>query len=129
MQGHNGEWLHVGRWVAIAYHEGFFIRNITALNSENNIAIDLRRKTRGKIQMAKKKDTDVVCREYIFKAMPWYQRSVREHWNKLLAEYKRNKNKEVKGKESGINPDPPPTKMNRSEKTCLQRYVDRYVCM
>ena len=32
-------------WVAIAYHEGFFIRNITALNSEDNIAIDFRRKT------------------------------------------------------------------------------------
>ena len=33
-------------WVAIAYHEGFFIRNITALNSEDNIAIDFRRKTK-----------------------------------------------------------------------------------
>ena len=86
-------------------------------------------KQKRKKQMAKKKkDTDVVRREYIFKAMPWYQRSVREHFNKLLAEYKRNKNKEGKGKESGINPDPPPTKMNRSKKTFLQRYVDMYVC-
>ena len=42
-------------WVAIAYHEGFFIRNITALNSEDNIAIDFRRKTKEEIQMAKKK--------------------------------------------------------------------------
>lgn len=33
-------------WVAIAYHQGFFIRNITALNSEDNIAIDFRRKTK-----------------------------------------------------------------------------------
>ena len=33
-------------WVAIAYHEGFFIRNITALNNEDNIAIDFRRKTK-----------------------------------------------------------------------------------
>ena len=81
-------------------------------------------KQKRKIQMAKKKDTDVVRREYIFKAMPWYQRSVREHFNKL-----RNKNKEGKSRESGINPDPPPTKMNRSKKTCLQRYVDMYVCM
>ena len=85
-------------------------------------------KQKRKIQMAKKKDTDVVRREYIFKAMPWYQRSVREHFNKLLAEYKRNTNKDGKGRESGINPDPPPTKMNRSKKTCLQRYVDMYVC-
>lgn len=59
------------------------------------------------------KDTDVVRREYIFQAMPWYQHSVREHFNKLSAEYKRNNNKEGKGKGSGINPDPPPTKMNR----------------
>ena len=116
-------------WVAIAYHEGFFIRNITALNSEDNIAIDFRRKTKEEnTNGQKKKDTDVVRREYIFKAMPWYQRSVREHFNKLLAEYKRNTNKEGKGRESGINPDPPPTKMNRSKKTCLQRYVDMYVC-
>lgn len=100
-------------WVAIAYHEGFFIRNITALNSEDNIAIDFRRKTKEEnTNGQKKKDADVVRREYIFKAMPWYQRSVREHFNKLLAEYKRNKNKEGKGRESGINPDPPPTKMN-----------------
>lgn len=28
--------------------------------------------------MAKKKDTDVVRREYIFKAMPGYQRILRE---------------------------------------------------
>ena len=48
----------------------------------------------------------MVCREYIFKAMPWYQRSVREHFNKLLAEYKRNNNKEGKRKESSINHDP-----------------------
>ena len=112
-------------WVAIAYHEGFFIRNITALNSEDNIAIDFRRKTKEEnTNGQKKKDTDVVRRECIFKAMPWYQRSVREHFNKL-----RNKNKEGKSRESGINPDPPPTKMNRSKKTCLQRYVDMYVCM
>ena len=111
------------------YHKGFFIGNITALNSEDKIATDFMRKTKeGKYKWPKKKDTDVVRREYIFKAMPWYQRSVREHFNKLLAEYKRNKNKEGKGKESGINPDPPPTKMNRSKKTFLQRYVDMYVC-
>ena len=40
-----------------------------------------------------------------FKDMPRDQRSVREHFNKLLAEYKRKKNKEEKG--SGITPDPP----------------------
>lgn len=28
----------------------------------------------------KEKDTDVVRREYIFKAIPWYQRSVGEHF-------------------------------------------------
>ena len=129
MQGHNGERLHVGRWVAVVYHEGFFIGNITALNSEDNIAIDLRRVTKEGKYNWPKKDTDVVCREYIFKAMPWYRRSVREHFNKLLAEYKRNNNKEGKRKESDINPDPPPTKMNRSKKTCLQRYVDMYAAL
>jgi len=56
LQGHNEERLYVGRWVAIAYHKGFFIGNITALNSEDKIATDLMRKTKeGKYKWPKKK--------------------------------------------------------------------------
>ena len=41
----------------------------------------------------------------LFNDTPQDQRSVREHFNKLLAEYKRKKNKYEKG--SGITPEPP----------------------
>ena len=41
----------------------------------------------------------------LFKVIPRDQRSVREHYNKLLAEYKRKKNNEEKA--SGITPDSP----------------------
>jgi len=38
LQGHDGETLHISRWVAVTYDEGFYIGSITALNSEDELA-------------------------------------------------------------------------------------------
>jgi len=75
LQGHDGEALELSRWVAVAYDEGFYIGNITALKSEEEITVDFIRKTKdGKYKWPKRKDTDMVSGEYIFFSSPRLQK-------------------------------------------------------
>ena len=75
MQGHDGERLQVGSWVAVAYDEGYYIGSITSLKSEDEIAVNFLMKSReGTYKWPKRKETDVVSQKYIFCSFPQVQR-------------------------------------------------------
>ena len=74
LQGHDGENLHVGRWVAVAYDDGFYVGKIMSLKGEEEIRVDfLTQKKDGSFKLPRPNDCDKVSAKYIFCSTPRVQ--------------------------------------------------------
>ena len=76
LQAHDGEKLHVGQWVAVAYNEDFYVGQVTNILSNNGgVKIKfLTKKKDGFYKWLQLKDTDLVSTEYIFHSKPAVQK-------------------------------------------------------
>ena len=67
LQGHDGEKLLVGQWVAVAYDKTFYIGKILSLSNDQTIKIDfLSKRKDGAFKWPRPKDTDIVSSKYVF---------------------------------------------------------------
>jgi len=76
VKAHDGEKLHVGQWVAVAYNEDFYVGQVTNILSNNGgVKIKfLTKKKDGFYKWLQLKDTDLVSTEYIFHSKPAVQK-------------------------------------------------------
>lgn len=67
LQGHDGQVLNVGLWVAVAYNTKFYVGKIIELSSAEEIEIDfLTKKKDGSFRWPKPQDLTTVHKNYIF---------------------------------------------------------------
>ena len=64
----------MGRWVAVAYDDNFYVGKIMSLKSEEEIRVDfLTQKNDGSFKWPRPKDSDKVSAKYIFCSTPRVQ--------------------------------------------------------
>lgn len=66
-QGHDGQNLSVGDWVAVAYDHLYYVGKILSLKDQKAVKVNfLARKKDDTFRWPKAKDTDEICSEFIF---------------------------------------------------------------
>lgn len=74
-QGHDGENLFVGCWVAVAYDKAYYVGKVLSIDSEEEVHIDfLTKRKDGSYRWPRTKDTLSISRVYVFCSRPRVQK-------------------------------------------------------